>query len=281
MLDFQKIKGLCKKAFTPITIMLIPHSNVKTLNFKIPSIGIVISIILWIFGTVYIVSIAVDTVKYHIMEKKFNYYSQQFLELRTTITAIKNAESEFKRLFHFGTKEKILENVETPNQGSVDMETIREEIKRTVETVGEIREYLRHERNLHYATPKLLPVEGNITSHFGMREHPRSGEDEFHKGMDISAPYGTPIRAAAGGIVSFSGGSGIKGNLIAIEHGLGFTTFYAHNRVNIVKVGQKVRRGEIIAYVGSTGNATGPHVHYEVWKDGKPVNPRKYAERRP
>jgi murein DD-endopeptidase MepM/ murein hydrolase activator NlpD len=261
--------------------MLIPHSNVKTLNFKIPSIGIIISVILWIFGTVYIFSIAVDTVKYHIMEKKVNYYSQQFLELHTAITAIKNAENELKRLFHFGTKEKILENVETPNQGSIDMENFREEIKKTIETVDEIRDYLRHQRNLYFATPKFFPVEGNITSHFGMREHPINGGEEFHKGIDISAPYGTPIRAVADGIVSFSGGSGIKGNLVAIEHGCGFTTFYAHNRVNIVRVGEKLRRGEIIAYVGSTGNATGPHVHYEVWKDGKPVNPQKYAERGP
>ena len=105
MLDIHKIKLLLKKAFTPITIMLIPHSKTRPLNFKIPFIGIFTSIILCCFGAVYILLIAVNTFEYYRMKDKLNYYSQQFVELHSTISALKKAKSEFKRLF-YENKEK-------------------------------------------------------------------------------------------------------------------------------------------------------------------------------
>lgn len=280
MLDIHKIKSLLKKAFTPVTIMLIPHSNTKPLNLKVPSIGIFVSILLWFIGTIYVLSVAVDTFEYQNMKKKVNYYSQQFLELSTTISALKMAENEFKRLFSLGSKEKVIENIDTSNRGSIDIESLKEQIKKTTETVGEIQDYLRLQKDLYLATPKGFPVAGNISSNYGNREHPRSGKDEFHSGIDISASPGNPIRATADGIVSFSGWSGGSGNLVVLEHGFGFSTFYAHNKMNTVKVGQKVSRGEVVGYIGSTGNATGPHVHYEVWKDGRSVNPNTYIKGR-
>ncbi|MEJ2696668.1 MAG: M23 family metallopeptidase [Candidatus Sulfobium sp.] len=103
---------------------------------------------------------------------------------------------------------------------------------------------------------------------------------EFHSGLDIAAEPGEPVRATADGIVIFAGWSGNNGNLVAIEHGLGFRTYYAHNRKVVVKVGQKVKRGQVISYVGSTGRSTGPHVHYEIWHEGKRVNPKKYIKGR-
>ena len=121
---------------------------------------------------------------------------------------------------------------------------------------------------------------GTISSSYGKREHPRSGKDEFHSGIDISTSPGNPIRATADGIVSFSGWSSGNGNLVVLEHGFGFSTFYAHNKMNTVKVGQKVSRDEVVGYLGSTGNTTGPHVHYEVWKDGRSVNPHTYIKGR-
>ncbi len=278
MLNIHTIKRLFKKAFTPITIMLVPHSKTRPLNLKVPFIGMFTSIILWCFGTVYIFSIAVDTFEYYKMKEKLNYYSQQFLELNATISALKKAENEFRRLFSLGSKEKVLENIDTSDNGSIDMENIKQQIKITVETVGEIKDYLHIQRDIYIATPKGFPVRGNISSNYGRREHPGSGENEFHSGIDISTNPGNPVRATADGIVSFSGWSGGSGNLVGLEHGHGFSTFYAHNRINAVKVGQKVHRGDVISYVGSTGNSTGPHVHYEIWKDGRHVNPKKYVE---
>src|SRR3990172_4311149 len=96
----------------------------------------------------------------------------------------------------------------------------------------------------------------------------------------IGAGPGHPVISTADGIVSFSGWSGGGGNVVVVEHGFGFSTFYAHNKMNIVRVGQRVKRGDVIAYVGSTGNATGPHVHYEIWKNGRSVNPKPYVEER-
>lgn len=280
----SKIRSFGKKAFTPVTIMLIPHSNSKPLNLKIPSIGIIFSVLMWtvgtVVGTVYVLLIAVNTIEYRIMKEKLAYYSGQFLEMKATMAALNKAESEFRRLFSLGTKEKVLENVHFTDAGSIDMKALGDQIQRSVETVAEIREYLKQQKDIYLATPRGRPVDGNITSPYGSREHPVHGGDEFHSGVDISVAPDTPIRATADGVVSFSGWNGGSGNLVGVEHGFGYSTFYAHNKTNAVKVGRRVKRGDIVAYAGSTGNATGPHTHYEIWKDGRHVNPKPFIEGR-
>lgn len=276
----SKVRSLMKRAFTPITIMLIPHSNSKPINLKIPSIGIIISLLLWLTGTFYVISIGVKAIEYERMEERLLYYSSQFVELKATINALKKTEAEFRRIFSLGSKEKILENVQTTDSGSLDMEALREQIRKTMDTVESIREYLKNQKDIYMATPRGWPISGRITSYFGKRENPLHGGEDFHSGVDIATSSGTPVRATADGVVSFSGWSGGSGNLVVIEHGLGYSTFYAHNKTNLVKVGQQVKRGDIIAYSGATGNATGPHSHYEIWKDGRPVNPIPFLEGR-
>jgi len=276
----QRIKLLLKKAFTPITIMFIPHSDVKALRIKVPSIGILASIVLLFIGMGYVFSVAVDAFEYNRMKQRVNYYSGQFIEMKKTMTSLKNAEEEFRRLFSFKTKERVLENIDTSDNGSIDMETLKNQIKLTMESVGEIKDYLSQERDLYLATPKGWPVAGRISSPYGYREHPKTGVRDFHSGMDIASEPGTPVKATADGIVSYAGWSGGSGNLVALEHGLGFSTYYAHNRLVVVKIGQKVKRGDILSYLGSTGNSTGPHLHYEVWKEGRSLNPSTYIEGR-
>src|SRR3990170_3141304 len=139
----NKVRAFIKKAFTPITIMLIPHSNSKHFSLKVPSIAIILSIALWLIGSVYVVSIAVNASEYRMMKERLNYYSRQFIELNATIAALKNAESEFRRLFSLGTKEKVLESIHTTDSGSIDMEALRNQIKNTIENVTDIKEYLR------------------------------------------------------------------------------------------------------------------------------------------
>jgi murein DD-endopeptidase MepM/ murein hydrolase activator NlpD len=280
-ITIQKFKGIVRKAFTPITIMFIPHTKARAINLRIPSIGVAACVALWIIGTVYVVTTAVRIVEYQAMKEKIAYYSQQLVELSSSIAAIKKTEKEFKRLVSLGSREKILENLdeEEPIE-SIDMEHIGQEIEKTIAGVTEINEFLHAQKDIYKATPRAMPAEGSISSPFGTREDPRSAEEKFHTGIDIRAQSGSPIRATADGIVSFSGWSGKNGNLVAIEHGSGFRTLYAHNRVNIVKIGQRVKRGDVIGNVGTTGNATGSHVHYEVWKDGKPVNPGKFIKGR-
>jgi murein DD-endopeptidase MepM/ murein hydrolase activator NlpD len=121
--------------------------------------------------------------------------------------------------------------------------------------------------------PLSLPVDGRITSHFGLRADPLGKGERRHAGIDIAAPVGTPVKAMAAGTVVFSGSAGGYGNLVAIDHGNGVTTRYAHNRALLVSVGQRVTLGQEIAQVGSTGRSTGPHLHFEVLRDGQAVDP--------
>lgn len=118
------------------------------------------------------------------------------------------------------------------------------------------------------------PLDGRITSRFG----PRWGR--MHNGLDIAAPKGTPVRAAARGRVVHSGPLGTYGLLVVIDHGGGVETRYAHNSVLLVKAGETVEKGQVIARVGSTGNSTGPHLHFEVLIDGEHEDPEKWLPRR-
>lgn len=276
----HRIKYLLKRTFTPVTIMLIPHSNRKPFNLKIPYLGIFISLILWAVGTIYVFSIAVDAFEYNMMKERLGYYSNQFLEMKATVSALKKAETEFRKLFSLNSKEKVLENMDTSDSGSIDMETLKLQIKKSIESVSEIKDYLSQQRDLYMATPKGWPIKGNVTSEYGRRMHPRTGDEDHHTGIDISSAPGNPVTATAEGIVSFSGWNGGSGNLVVLEHGFGYSTFYAHNKMNIAHVGQRIKRGDVVAYLGSTGNATGPHLHYEVWQNGSPVNPRSFLEGR-
>ena len=118
-----------------------------------------------------------------------------------------------------------------------------------------------------------LPVAASVSSAFGMRSHPILGSHRFHKGVDLRAGFGTPIRASADGRVAAAGWNGGYGREVRLDHGQGLQTLYAHMSRLATHPGQRVHAGEIIGFVGSSGLSTGPHLHYEVLKDGRPVNP--------
>jgi murein DD-endopeptidase MepM/ murein hydrolase activator NlpD len=119
-----------------------------------------------------------------------------------------------------------------------------------------------------------MPVAGHITSGYGMRFHPILGFTRFHKGMDIGAPWGSPVHAATDGVIAFAGRKGGYGNFISLAAGGGLTTGYGHLSRIVIRSGQRVTRGQVIGAVGSTGLSTGPHLHWEVWKNGAAINPR-------
>ncbi|MFO0753664.1 MAG: M23 family metallopeptidase [Thermodesulfovibrionales bacterium] len=273
-----RIRRFVRRLFTPVTILMIPHDSNRTVNIRLPSIGIVLSVLVWLAGSVYIISAAVETREYHRMKSRLGYYAFQFAQLKSTMTTLKKAEEEFQRLLSFKSRHEILENVDKgmvlADAGSVDMEVLKEQIRKRVESVSAIKDFLREQRDVYMATPRGWPLAGRVTSEFGFRENPSRGGREFHSGLDISTAAGTPVRATAEGVVSFAGWSAGNGNLVVIEHGFGFSTFYAHNSSTVAGVGKRVKRGDIVAYSGSTGNSTGPHLHYEVWHEGKAVDPR-------
>lgn len=124
--------------------------------------------------------------------------------------------------------------------------------------------------------PSLWPIEGRVASSFGEREDPINGEGKFHSGIDIDAPYGTPVRAAGDGDVSGTNMGAGYGREVVLNHGHDLLTVYGHLSAIAVLPGQHVTRGEVIGYVGQSGRATGPHLHYEVRVHNVPVNPHKY-----
>lgn len=130
-------------------------------------------------------------------------------------------------------------------------------------------------------SPEGRPIKrGWISSFFGMRTNPFSGKSEMHKGMDFAGKKGSKVYAVAGGVITWSGPRYGYGNLIEISHGNGYVTRYGHNESNLAVVGEAVKKGRIISLMGSTGRSTGPHVHFEVLKNGKRVDPLKFVQAR-
>jgi murein DD-endopeptidase MepM/ murein hydrolase activator NlpD len=175
-----------------------------------------------------------------------------------------------------GTDEPVAEDEALVTQ----TESRLDELVRAVDTMSTSFSSLRRSAESYRSkldhTPSGWPTRGRVTSSFGRRRHPITGRIQGHEGIDIAAPTGTPIRATANGTVRFSGTQAGYGRMVIIDHGYGLQTVYAHNSRNVVRAGQRVKRGQTIAYVGSSGTSTGPHVHYEVRLSGKPVNPRNY-----
>jgi murein DD-endopeptidase MepM/ murein hydrolase activator NlpD len=141
-----------------------------------------------------------------------------------------------------------------------------------------VLELLFMNRNLlDEVLPEGRPVsDGWLSSYFGYRTDPFTGRSEFHEGVDIAGKMGEPVVSVAAGVVTYAGKRSGYGNLVEINHGNGFVTRYGHNSAILVAVGDTVRKGQAIALMGSTGRSTGPHVHFEVWRGGKVVNPIKY-----
>ena len=130
------------------------------------------------------------------------------------------------------------------------------------------------------AVPSVWPVNGWVTSVFGPRRRPMEGATAFHQGIDIAAPYGTPIRAPADGIVTYAGYRSGYGNVLVVDHGFGMVTSYGHASQFLAREGDLISRGQMVALVGRTGSATGTHLHFEVVVDGLPVDPMTYLPKR-
>ena len=125
--------------------------------------------------------------------------------------------------------------------------------------------------------PTGMPVAGYISSYFGVRPDPFNGRSAMHTGIDIATAYGTPVHAVAEGMVTFAGLRSGYGDVVEIDHGNGYMTRYAHNSALEVHPGEHVQVGQVIAKAGSTGRSTGPHVHFEVWYDGRVINPLAFV----
>lgn len=168
---------------------------------------------------------------------------------------------------------------QTPPTDNLPMELDRlsHEMNNRTKSFQELIDQLEAKRSVLASTPTIWPVKGWLTAGFGYRRSPFTGLRQMHEGVDISNSVGTPVIAPADGMVSYAGPLGGFGNVVSIDHGHNISTFYAHLQQHKVSQGQRIKRGDLIALVGTTGRATGPHLHYEIQVNGSPVNPSKYV----
>lgn len=179
-----------------------------------------------------------------------------------------------------------------PATGIVDRSALRDaslvrerldEMQREIAPLQSNLENLRAalaERQAYIAArPSVWPVTGIITSGFGYRVSPFGRGGDIHEGLDVAAPYGSPVVATGDGRATFAGWKASYGKTVVIDHGFGFVTLYGHNSRVSVAVGDSIKKGQIIAYVGTSGLSTGPHLHYEVRLNNRLVDPRRYLSR--
>lgn len=289
-----------------LTFMVVPHDGGKPVQIK-ANLFLVHFFVLFLGGLVAWASVVVSKdINYQLAsltEQRFRSNMQEILgELETNRVLLSHmaaVDTQFRKLLKLGDRKKVV-NEFTGMGGPTEADASRfsellqeknEELMSKVNTAlklthqqaslqaasfKEISVYLDKQRSILASTPSIWPVKGWITSGFGKRASPLTGEPGRHMGVDIANEVDTPIRAAADGIVTYAGWETGYGRLVAIEHGYGYSTRYGHCARIEVKVGDEVKRGQVIGYVGSTGRSTGSHVHYEVRIHGVPVDPEKY-----
>jgi len=203
------------------------------------------------------------------------------------IRVIANIEKTSEQDSLFGVGGSIPEDLDsqlplTEKHNSLLREMHKQARELTLASVSQEKDFeslyegLKKQRNLLSSTPSIRPTEGWLSSGFGYRISPFTGLREFHKGLDIAGREGTEIIAPADGVITFVGRNGLYGTMIKIDHGHGMITRYGHIKKALKKRGEAVKRGDVIALMGNTGRSTGPHLHYEVFLNGLPVNPNKY-----
>ncbi|GAA6734912.1 M23 family metallopeptidase [Thermus oshimai] len=169
---------------------------------------------------------------------------------------------------------------EGPKGGGVplDWTGLRAEVLDLKAQLSEVAPALERTLEVERSLPLGLPLSGygGVTSYFGMRRNPFGRGVEFHDGLDLSAPYGAPVRATGAGVVARVGWMGAYGLAVLLDHAEGYQTLYGHLSRVAVRPGERVERGQLLGYVGSTGRSTGPHLHYSVYRHGTPLDPRPF-----
>jgi murein DD-endopeptidase MepM/ murein hydrolase activator NlpD len=303
-------KGIRRWFGKRLTILLIPHDKSRPLRTTL-SIGSIYSVlILWIFSLAWSVSIISRKIDYReiaranrVLRQKAEYFARSLAKERDLICELRDMDAQLRGLLHMKNPQDIIElggiggpsiddqrslalalqsgNGLNKELFQMNLNELERETWERKQSFHEISDFLAFQRNLLLATPSIWPTFGRVTSSYGWRRHPLTGRGEFHYAIDIANLKGTPVRATADGRVVLAGWQGTYGRNVMIDHGYGFSTRYAHNSTIIVKPGEKVIRGQIIALSGDTGIVTAPHLHYEVWYQGKPINPLLYVKSKP
>jgi murein DD-endopeptidase MepM/ murein hydrolase activator NlpD len=315
----MKSDELKKQLRRKLTVMLIPHSNIRPIQLHL-SISLLISLaVAWTGLTLWSGFIASRHVDYwktkaddKIMKAKVWYYSQQIRKSREYLDRVRETEISLENLLNMKTRKAIVQadngvggpgvadqkqlamllNPQVENLTLTDIKDQFDSMQKAGEGVldnyHEIASYIKDQHDIFRATPISWPTKGRLTSFFGLRKFPLDSIDpdetetahraEFHRGIDIANADGTPVHATADGIVRIASWQGGYGRLIVLDHGHGYRTYYAHNSKLAVNVGDVVKRGQVISFMGTSGMSTGYHLHYEVWHNGQALNPMQYVK---
>ena len=293
-----------EKGHEKMTVMFIPHNERKIFNFQISKFTISFFFLLFVVVLVtssyaLIMHAAVkreeqrllmtyQSVRSQLMhfEKLTNSVSEEVEELKPDIEELYELTAGPEEVGQIWTLDDIdkkdyedLRKMQNILPAEIfTIKNLQKEIICTTNTIKTVKNFIDVRSKVVRDTPSLVPNPGHITSLFGWRRSPFGHGRDFHSGIDIAAAPGTEIRATAPGTVITAGWSGGYGWMIRIQHKYGYETLYGHCSSIVVSTGQNVKKGEVIGYVGQTGNATGNHCHYEI-RLGIPINPYPYMSR--
>jgi murein DD-endopeptidase MepM/ murein hydrolase activator NlpD len=309
MIECEKIKKQLKRQ---LTVMLIPHSDMPPIRLSFSMAFLVLMVVAWTGLTLWSGYIASRHINYwrartdqQVMRAKVWYMARELKHSQEYIDHVRETEMALENLLKMKTRSAIvqsngvggptnvdlkqLSNQLTGRQDNVTVQDVHDQLAMVKQAESdvtmdfqEISRYIKDQHDLWLSTPLSWPTEGHVTSPFGVRKLPGEDEDfpgtEFHRGIDIANRLGTPVHATADGIIRIASWQGGYGRLIIIDHGHGFQTYYAHNSRLLVKPGDAVKRGQVISYMGTSGHSTGYHLHYEVWQNGRVVNPMRFVK---
>lgn len=293
----------------PVNILVVPHGVLSPWKFGVSLPFMLFAVVLWLGVTVWAVFIVSRHVDYYItkadnriLHTKIAYIAQEMERGRGYLAMARQTDEQLRQVLGMGTRDAILDpdgqngpqyddrvNFKTLIQTKAseisegmfrkNVRGLEKEARSVLASFQEITWYIANQKNVYRGTPSVWPAKGRLSSQFGYRLSPfGTRSNEFHSGLDIAGPVDSPIYATADGVVRYADWGYGYGQSILIDHGFGYSTLYGHTTQLLVKPGEQVRRGQIIARMGTTGRSTGIHLHYEVWQNGKPVNPLPYLK---
>lgn len=253
-----------------LTIILVPQGGAKTYSFQarvemLVAAGSLLGVLLLVTLT-----LMFTYGHYFLASRQTSQLQDQVQRLERDLNQIDVLKRELAD--NEKTRRKVLALMAAGQASPDSMAAVAANVAGSGFATDEIRE---RQEDFVRSVPRSWPVRGPVTKDFLSASQDASG---FHPGIDIAAPTGTPVRAAAAGTVTFAGWDPEYGYLVVLEHGLGLETRYGHNSRLSVSLGDRVERGQLVAAAGSTGRSTAPHLHFEIRKEGIAVDPRKYLE---
>jgi len=303
----DKLKAMMTKKYT---FIFVPDVTGKFIRFSVPKAvihgaGGLVAVLFFAF-TYFSLSIIKKTEDLGELRDLRSITASQKLEIEQFNQKMKLMETQLARLEKFDRKLRVITALEKPAANSdfgvggpgredmdlsgaskkfnntvldslnTDFDRMKQQAESQEISFFELDEFFKEQSAMFSHTPSIWPVRGFITSGFGYRRSPFTGMREIHEGLDIATQMKAQVLAPASGIVINAGLNSSYGNVIEIDHGYGVVSRYAHAAKLLVNPGQRVKRGDLIALVGSTGRSTGPHLHYEIQLNGVPVNPYRY-----